>query len=195
MNDDYSFYTNNALTSRRRFMQGTSSLMALGSLPGYLSANTNALHDTLGELQQQHGVVFYRPDEAHSVAFADTLSQFGLVTVALTDDPVRQWRGEAGILASKAGNPVLGLTSWMDYLLISGLAAGESPGKRKYVQMELQHAIVQPGNRNWSAHLALAHLQLPKQAGREQMQAHIEAMLENTAVEPGTPSLFSWMLG
>ena len=50
MNDEYTFPEG---TGRRRFIKGTGSLVALGSLPGYLTANTEMLASTFGDLQQR----------------------------------------------------------------------------------------------------------------------------------------------
>jgi hypothetical protein len=186
MNDDYTFYQD-----RRRFMKGTGSMLALGSLPAYLTANANDLKVTLGELQQHQGIVVYREDDVHSVAFADTMAKAGLKTVALTDDLVRQWRDGLGEAVSKSGTPLLGLTSWPDYLLLSGLAFEA----RKYPLLELQHAVEQPGKANWSASLALDYMHLPVTSDRQIIQEMAQQHLSSQSIAPKTPSLFSWLIG
>ena len=185
MNDDYTFYTN-----RRRFLKGTGSMVALGSLPAYLTANADDLQASLGELHKHGGIVLYREDEIHSVAFADTLAKAGLESVALTDDLVRQWRDGMGAKAGRAGVPVLGLTSWPDYLLISGMAAEQ----RKHVQLHMQHAITRPGKPNWSASLALGFMHLPVTADRQTIQSMAATHLADDVIKPNTPTLFSWLI-
>jgi len=47
----------------------------------------------------------------------------GAKFIELTDDPVRQWRGEIAALLARPGTRLFGITRWSDYLLIRGLAA------------------------------------------------------------------------
>jgi hypothetical protein len=185
MNDDYTF-----MKDRRRFMKNTGSLAALGSLPAYLTANPAELKSPLNELQQHQGIVLYREALTHSVAFADTLANAGLKAVALSDDLVRQWRGGLGEELSVAGKPVLGLTNWTDYFVISGLAAEQ----RKHVLLEMQHMEEQPGTANWSANLAAAFLHLPVNADQGSIQALMQDTLSGQTIKTGNKTLFSWLI-
>jgi hypothetical protein len=184
MNDDYTF-----LTNRRRFVQGTGSLVALGSVPAYLTANEDELQDFLGGIQQ--GVVLYRKQVSHAVDFAGVLARAGLTAVALSDDPVRQWRDGLGDIAGGQGVPITGLTNWADYLVLSGLAAEQ----RKHVVLEMQHPVTQPGSENWPTNLATGLLQFPFQANRKFIaQLVAEIMAGQPGVRPGETSLFSWII-
>ena len=60
MNDEYSFLKG---TGRRRFIKGGGSLVALGSLPAYLTAKPERLVQPLAELQQRRGMVLYRDND------------------------------------------------------------------------------------------------------------------------------------
>ncbi|GEM_PF-741077 len=191
MNDDYSFYNSNRhRNSRRQFMKGTGSLVALGSLPAYVRAGPEGLHGHLGGIMDRQGIVVFRQDDAHSVAFAGTLEKAGLEAIALTDDPVRQWRDGLGDKVAASAGPVMGLTSWPDYLILNGLAAEH----RKLVQLEIQHAVEQTGHHNWSASLAIGYLQLPVKAGRDEVHELAKEFLGEETVPVGTPSLFSWLI-
>ncbi len=186
MNDEYTFPEG---TGRRRFIKGTGSLVALGSLPGYLAANTEMLASTFGDLQQRQGIVLYRDNEIHSRIFADTLSAAGIHPVALTDDPVRQWRNSLQAMPGDNGMPLMGLTNWADYLIISGLAAEQ----RRHVMLELQHAVHQPEKKNWSGELAVEYLQIPETADKNLLQAQFSKTLTRP-ISPGSRSLFSWLI-
>lgn len=186
MNDDYSF-----LKERRAFIKRSSGLVALGSMPAYLTANTENLQSGIEGIQQHEGIVLYSEKEMHSVAFADTMAKAGLETVALTDDLVRQWRDGLGNKISQSGAPVIGLSNWPDYLVLSGLAAEA----RLHVMMEMQHPVEQPGKDNWSARLAVGFLHLPQQAGREKAATLVKEFLaDQKQLSPGEKSLFSWII-
>lgn len=188
MNDEYSFLKG---TGRRRFIKGGGSLVALGSLPAYLTAKPEMLVQPLAELQQRRGIVLYRDNDLHSRSFAENLSATGIHAVALTDDPVRQWRKSLSQMAAEKGMPVMGLSNWADYLMISGLAAEQ----RKHVMLELQHAVYQPQaeKESWSCELALEYLQLPEITDKDLMQTHFSKLLDRK-LRPGTQSLFSWFI-
>lgn len=184
MNDDFSFLT------RRRFVKSSSSLVALGTLPVCLTTNAEELSASLGGLQQQHGVVLYRHSQSHALAFATTLSQAGFRTIALQDDPVRQWRDGLGTLAAQSEGPLLGLSNWADYLLVRGLAAEQ----RKHVMLEVQHSINQPGNVNWPVDVAEGYLRLTPAMDNRSLAKLLQKPVTQNAVTPGTPTLFSWLV-
>lgn len=193
MNDEYTFPLENKSfvgKSRRRFIKGTGTLVALGSLPAYLSADTVALRSTLDVLKKRQGIVLYKESELHSLAFADTLSQAGLKPVVLTDDLVRQWRDGLGQLIEKTRQPILGIGNWADYLVINGLAAEQ----RRHVLVELQHPVEQVGKQNWASTLALDYLHMPENANRKTVQAHFESSDGKEKIQPGTRTVFSWLI-
>ena len=183
MNDDYSFFS-----ERRRLLQGTGSLVALGTLPAYLTANPEALQISLDGLQQREGLVVFRDDEPHAVTFVDILARAGLITRPLGDDPVRQWRDTLGSEAGRAGVPLMGLTSWPDYLLLSGLAREH----HKQVQLVMQHVVDQPDVQNWSAGLAVDYLHL--QGGADAIEGLAKKHLAGRQHTPNTRTLFSWLI-
>ena len=191
MNDDYSFYT-----SRRHFMTGTGSLVALGSLPGYLTANEEALN-SLHESPAQNSIVMYRPENTHSVTFARVLQQAGYESVELKDDPVRQWRDQLSQAVCEDGAALAGLTGWTDYLMLSGLAVEA----RKHVLLEMQHPVEQAEYPQWPAELALSLLQMPgadnsdNKKKQDSVQAIMrEALSTQRAITPGELTLFSWVI-
>ncbi len=187
MNDDYTFYSD-----RRKILKGTGSLVALGTLPAYLTANGEELKASLSGLQNQIGMVLYRADELHSFVFAETLANAGLKTVALTDDLVRQWRDGMGESIRSNNLPVVGLTNWTDYLMLNGMAAED----RKHVLIEMQHPVNQPAKQNWASELALGFLHLPAAGVRQNVQGLVEGFLsEQKTIQPGEATLFSWMIG
>lgn len=183
MNDDYSFFGD-----RRRLLQGTGSLVALGTLPVYLTANAVEFQSTLDGLQRRDGLVVFRDDEPHAAAFADILDKAGLQLRLLGDDPVRQWRDGLGSEAGRAGLPVLGLTSWPDYLLLSDMAREH----RKRVQLVMQHVAEQPCSNNWSAGLAIDYLQL--QGGTDAIEILAKKHLAGRQCQTNSRTLFSWLI-
>ena len=185
MNDEYTFPS-----GRRGFIKGTGTLVALGSLPGYLTANTESLQATLGDLKQRQGIVLYKKSDLHSLAFADTLSQAGIKPVAMSDDLVRQWRDGLGELVRQSAQPIMGLGNWSDYFVIRGLAAEQ----RKHVVLELQHAVEGPGKENWAASLALDYLHMPQTAEQNILQNYFEKTVTNKKIKSGSRSVFSWLI-
>ncbi len=69
-------------------------------------------------------------------AIAQRLAGNGAQVIALTDDPVRMWRGEIGELLKHPDTRLFGVTLWADYLIVRGLAA-ES---RRHVRHERHDA-------------------------------------------------------
>ncbi len=70
-----------------------------------------------GPTQRASGILLFDPQSPESRAMA--WEARGQRLVALTGDPVRQWRAS---LADAAG-PIGGITKWSDYLILRGLAA------------------------------------------------------------------------
>lgn len=110
--------------SRRKFIAGSSSLLALSSVSNYLNAaqpGAQLLQTT--EQSKQAGIVLYKDGDESSKALALEFSDTGMTLVALGIDPVRQWRdGLSEVFADKQ-QTIIGLTNWSDYMLMRGLAA------------------------------------------------------------------------
>lgn len=185
MNDDYSFYS-----SRRRFIRRTGSLVALGSLPAYLHADTTAFNAGVNSMLRQQGLVLFREEDAHSAAFAATMAEAGLETVALSDDLVRQWRDSLGDLVGRQSMTVIGLTNWADYLLINEL----SREQRKHVMLEIQHQMAKSSAINGAATLAAGYLHLPFTADRETLADFAREVVGNPPLQAGQRTLFSWLI-
>jgi hypothetical protein len=184
MNDDYSFFQR-----RRKFMKGTGSMVALGSLPAYLSADGNDLSGMVEH--SQAGIVLFRIDDMHSLNFAEIMGEAGYQKVALTDDPVRLWRDQLGAAVSQNSGPLVGLTGWADYLMVNGLAAEE----RRRALLEMQHPVNQHGHPQWASELAAEFLQLPTQSDKSKVKVAMKNMLSRQhAITPGELTLFSWMI-
>ena len=185
MNDDYSFYP-----ARRRFMRRTGSMVALGSLPVMINTATPAFARGEDSLLQANTIVLFREEEIPSAAFAATLASAGLQGVALRDDPVRQWRDELVSLVAK-GSHLIGLTSWPDYLLLSGQAME----LQRRTRLHLPHHARDPAARNWAIDLARAYLNVPGAEEATQLVAFAQA---NGSAVPATHqdrTLFSWLIG
>ncbi len=68
-------------------------------------------------------VVLHDRRIAMDPASARRLAGNGAQIIALTEDPVRQWRGAQGALLQQPGTRLFGVTLWADYLIVRGLAA------------------------------------------------------------------------
>lgn len=175
--------------SRRNFIAGSSSFLALSSLPNYLNAaELGALKSQFSALNKQVGIVVYKEGDENSLAFASVFADVGMTLVALGIDPVRQWRdGLAAELAAQQ-QPVIGLTNWPDYLLMRGLAAE----LRRYPVLEAQHKVLAGTDNAWAS--AYAH-DLLEISEAESLQDIQQALATAGATQPfGGRSLFSWII-
>jgi hypothetical protein len=164
--------------SRREFLAGTA--LALGSaavpLP-MLAANTRRLagRPTLG---------LYQPHDPHATAFADELAAAGISTLALTDDPVRQWRDGLGKLVTEENFVLLGLGNWSDYTLLRGLAAEQ----RRFPLLEMQ--LRKRAGTAWARQQARDLLAL---ADANDLQEALRTLQGAAPARSPAPSLFSWV--
>ena len=98
---------------RRRFLQQSSGAVAVATLGTATAASAG----------DNHTLVLYRPEDAESRAFAEAMHNKGMLTVALGNDVVRQWRDELQALVVQQGCKMMGRTGYADYFLLRGLAA------------------------------------------------------------------------
>jgi len=96
---------------RRRFLQQSTGAVALATVGTTAVAGDNRT------------LVLYRPEDAESRDFAEAMHNKGLLTVALGDDVVRQWRDELHTLVVEQHYKMMGRTGYADYFLLRGLAA------------------------------------------------------------------------
>lgn len=135
------------IPDRRRFLLGSSSALAIGSLPvgAALAANRT---------RSATGLVLYREANEASRYFAAAMSRAGMGAIALTDDLVRQWRSELNQILRDNPLPLYGLTDWSDYQLLRGLAVE----LRRFPQQELRLTVPVSGQPDWAVNQALATL-------------------------------------
>jgi hypothetical protein len=107
--------------SRRQFLQGSVALTGAGALvaanPGRASTSAQLL------AASRASVVLHDPRLAIDAQVVSRLEAAGARFIALTDDPVRLWRGTQRDLLSHRGTRLFGVTRWPDFLIVRGLAA------------------------------------------------------------------------
>lgn len=106
--------------SRRDFLAGTAAAVTAASMPLPALAASGFRHFAGRPL-----LVLYQPHDPHAFAFAAEFSAARYATLALTDDPVRQWRDGLGRLVRDENLLLIGLSNWSDYSMLRGLAADE----------------------------------------------------------------------
>lgn len=148
-----------AQTSRRQFIAGSSSLLAMSCFSGYLNAaQLDTLKSQFSASNIQSGIAIYKGGDKYSQAFASVFADNGMSMVELGIDPVRQWRdGLAEALASSQ-QPIIGLTNWSDYQLMRGLAAE----LRRHPAFEVQHKLHRGIETNWASTYAQDLLTISK---------------------------------
>jgi hypothetical protein len=116
--------------SRRSLLQAAGSVGA--ALP--LAAQAGAVPPTneMTGVAASATVILHDPRVPIDAAVQTQLARNGARHIALTDDPVRLWRGELQALLSHQDTRLFGVTLWADFLIVRGLAA-ES---RRHVQFE-----------------------------------------------------------
>ena len=105
--------------TRRQFVTGAA--MA-GTLAAAVSVR-GATQQVATASGTQASVVLHDRRIGIAPALRSRLVADGAKFIELTDDPVRQWRGEIAALLARPGTRLFGITRWSDYLLIRGLAA------------------------------------------------------------------------
>ena len=116
-------------SSRRQFLAG--SAVTVGALGAQRVSAGSARVATLAAASGAT-VVLHDVKLAMDPGVAARLAANGARVIALTDDPVRMWRGELGAVLRDPSTRLLGVTHWADFLIVRGLAA-ES---RRHVRFE-----------------------------------------------------------
>ncbi len=108
-------------TSRRALLMG-----AGAGLAGTLTANTAIAQSPDSMLEEVVAAATIVLQDARLPLPADVrarLDRNGARILTLEADPVRMWRGESGTILDRRDTRLLGVTRWMEFLLIQGLAA------------------------------------------------------------------------
>lgn len=116
-------------TTRRQFvagaaLTGTATLASTGLAATGPAAAVPApdafpaLHGT-----ERVSVVLHDPRIQIEPAVRARLEARGARFIELTDDPVRQWRGDLADLLSDPSTRLYGVSNWPDFLMVRGLAA------------------------------------------------------------------------
>jgi len=112
-------------STRRQFVAGAA-LTGTATLAsgGQIAAEPTSLTSlSLESAAQRASVVLHDPRIQIDPAVRARLEASGARFIELTNDPVRQWRGElAGVLADP-GTRLFGVSNWPDFLMVRGLAA------------------------------------------------------------------------
>jgi hypothetical protein len=120
----------NLNVNRRQLLQAAGSVGS--ALPLAAHANAPAPADEMKDAAAYATVILHDPRVPIDATVQAQLTRNGARHIALTDDPVRLWRGDLKALLSHPGTRLFGVTLWADFLIVRGLAA-ES---RRHVQFE-----------------------------------------------------------
>lgn len=165
--------------SRREFLAGTAMALTSAAVPlPVLAANTR-------KLAGRPALVLYQAHDPHATAFADELAAAGFSTLALTDDPVRQWRDGLGRLVTEENFVLLGLSNWSDYTIVRGLAAEH----RRFPMLERQQRKM--AGTAWARQQARDLLTL---ADASDLQEALLKLKASASAHSTAPSLFSWVV-
>jgi hypothetical protein len=168
----------------------------LGSLLGFASVSGFAGATTLVEAASLHTVtgdavlVLYREGISESAAFASAWAAAGFATQALAADVVRQWRDGLGRQSGEQQRLLVGLGNWDDQVLLQGLAAEQ----RRHPLLVMQHPL-KAQQLNWAVAHARELQILLQQASLSEQEHALQTLAQRSTLQPGTPSLFSWILG
>lgn len=165
--------------SRRDFLAGTALAVGSAAIPlPVLAANTR-------KLAGRPALVLYQPHDAHATAFADELAAAGFSTLAMTDDPVRQWRDGLGRLVLEENFVLLGLSNWSDYSILRGLAAEH----RRFPLLERQPR--KRAGTAWARQQARDLLALSEAAD---LGSALRDLQDAKAPPEPAPRLFNWVI-
>jgi hypothetical protein len=109
--------------SRRQFLQGSVALTGAGALVAARAAQTSICASAALLAASRASVVLHDPRLVIDAQVASRLETAGARFIALTDDPVRQWRGTQRELLAHRDTRLFGVTRWPDFLIVRGLAA------------------------------------------------------------------------
>lgn len=105
-------------TGRRGFLQGTVALTGAAVATSGPARAAGSL-----EIAASATAVLHDPKLTLDAGVRTRLESSGARFIALTSDPVRQWRGPLAGLLAHPGTRLYGVTRWPDFLIIRGLAA------------------------------------------------------------------------
>lgn len=172
---------------RRDFL---GSLLGFASVSGIAGASSLVQAASLRAATNDSLLVLYRDDMSESTAFAKVWSESGFTAQALATDRVRQWRDGVGRQFGERKSLLLGLGNWDDLVLLQGLVAEQ----RRHPLLVMQHPL-KAQEAGWAAAHAQELQILLHQASTTQQEAALQALARRNRLQPGTPSLFSWVMG
>ena len=186
---------------RRTFLAVSATAITMSAIAA-LQASVPA-HGT-SKVTLPRTLVLYRESHALSRQFALLGRQAGLPAQALTDDPVRQWRDGPGALMTQEGWRLAGISNWIDFMLVRGLAAEA----RRLPLLVLQHSEAQLQQQGIEATAAalldflhvvqvakVAHVAPAAQKASAENIIHQHALLIGRSLNINNrPDLFSWVI-
>lgn len=119
--------------SRRTLIAGSGGavLMATGAAPDAIDASVVEQ----AALEHQAAVVLQDRRLLLPVDACERLAARGVRVIDLEGDPVRMWRGEHASLLANSGTRLLGVTPWIEFVMVQGLAA-ESRRRVRYQRFD-----------------------------------------------------------
>lgn len=172
---------------RREFL---GSLLGFASVSGFAGASSLVQAAGLRTSTKDSVLVLYRADASESTAFAKAWADAGFATQALATDVVRQWRDGLGNQFADQKRLLLGLGNWDDQVLLQGLAAEQ----HRHPLLVMQHPL-KAQQADWAATHAQELQALLQHATATQQETALQVLAQRSQLQPGTPSLFSWILG
>jgi hypothetical protein len=166
-------------TTRRQFIAGTGTALALGSMPGLGHAAWS-----------QSTLVVYRANEPLARRFAELAAAAGHTTLALSNDPVRQWRDSLGALVTEQQFRLTGLSNWADFTILRGLAAEA----RRFPQLLTRHDKAQLADQDALARHTRSLLLMAGESDTAVLCAQAEKYVAEQACNPVQPGLFGWII-
>ena len=110
-------------TTRRQFVTGAA-LAGTAAATASTSPGIPVAADlSREEAAQRATVVLVEPRIEIDPAVRARLEASGARFIELTDDPVRQWRGELATVLADPATRLFGVTRWHNFLMVRGLAA------------------------------------------------------------------------
>lgn len=170
-------------STRRQFLAGTGTALALGSLAGLSSG-------ARGSSEAQRTLVLYRASEPLAQRFAGLAAACGLPTLALAHDPVRQWRDGLAVLVTEQQFRLTGLSNWADFIILRGLAAEA----RRFPQLLTRHDKKRIAEPDWLAQHTRSLVLLAAETDAGVLCAQAEKYVAAQHCDPVQAGLFSWII-
>lgn len=112
-------------TTRRRFVAGAA-LTGTATLATAAQTAAGSAQESLLSAPEATGkasVVLHDPRIQIEPAVRARLEASGARFIELSEDPVRQWRGELAAVLADPSTRLFGVSNWPDFLMVRGLAA------------------------------------------------------------------------